>query len=110
MNALLTSEIPHAADAAETDSGNAGGGPPPSSVPAAANLPSMDELTPEIIRLNSLRSKTAAALALARATSVAQKMYKDQVKSRGGSMPSNSASKMQEPVLPEQSRKSNRLR
>jgi len=55
------------------------GGPP-------ANLPSMDELAPEIIRLNDqLLGKIAEAPVLnPEQHGLIQKLYKDQVKSRGG--------------------------
>jgi len=50
------------------------------------NLPSMDELAPEIIRLNDqLLGKMAAAVALnPEQQAFVKKLYQDQVKSRGG--------------------------
>src|SRR5215831_4445734 len=52
----------------------------------AANLPSMDELAPEIIRLNDqLLGKIAVATLLSpEQQTLLKKLYKEQVKSRGG--------------------------
>jgi len=52
----------------------------------SGNLPSMDELAPEIIRLNDqLLGKMAAAVALnPEQQAFVKKLYQDQVKSRGG--------------------------
>jgi len=67
--------------------------PPPSAdtqrgatAPAVANLPSMEELTPEIVRLNDqLLGKIADAPVLTEdQRGLLKKLYKDQVKSRGG--------------------------
>src|SRR6266850_3520085 len=54
--------------------------------PGPASLPSMDELAPEIIRLNDeLLGKMSAAPGLSPGQQAfIQKLYKDQVKSRGG--------------------------
>jgi len=59
--------------------------PTPAATPAA-NLPSMDELAPEIIRLNDqLLGKIAEAPVLSpEQQTLLKKLYKDQVKSRGG--------------------------
>jgi len=55
-------------------------------IAALGNLPSMDELAPEIIRLNDqLLGKMAIAPELSRKQQAfMKKLYKDQVKSRGG--------------------------
>jgi len=54
--------------------------------PGPASLPSMDELAPEIIRLNDeLLGKVSAAPGLSpEQQAFIKKLYKDQVKSRGG--------------------------
>ncbi len=54
--------------------------------PGTASLPSMDELAPEIIRLNDeLLGKVSAAPGLSpEQQAFIKKLYKDQVKSRGG--------------------------
>jgi hypothetical protein len=62
---------------------------PPAGAPgagAAANLPGMEELTPEIIRLNDqLLGKMADATVLSQEQrTLLKKLHKDQVKSRGG--------------------------
>jgi hypothetical protein len=61
-------------------------GPPAPAATGAGNLPSMDELAPEIIRLNDqLLGKIAAARVLSpEQQTLLKKLYKDQVKSRGG--------------------------
>jgi hypothetical protein len=58
----------------------------PAPAATAANLPSMDELAPEIIRLNDqLLGKIAGAPVLSpEQQTLLKKLYKDQVKSRGG--------------------------
>ena len=54
--------------------------------PSAANLPSMEELAPEIIRLNDqLLGKIAGApVLIPEQQALLKKLHKDQVKSRGG--------------------------
>jgi hypothetical protein len=75
------------------DAGAAPAAPPAASAasgqrgaPPNLNLPSMDELAPEIIRLNDqLLGKIAATPVLTSEQQVfVKKLYKDQVKSRGG--------------------------
>lgn len=63
-----------------------GGSAPSRGASPAANLPTMDELAPEIIRLNDqLLGKMAAAPVLSpEQQSLLKKVHKDQVKSRGG--------------------------
>jgi hypothetical protein len=88
LNALLNAEIPAMrrtlqSRIAELQRARGAVAPP---TPAAPNLPSMDELAPEIIRLNDqLLGKIAEAPALApEQQALIRKVYKDQVKSRGG--------------------------
>jgi hypothetical protein len=62
------------------------GATPQRGAPPPTNVPSMEELTPEIIRLNDqLLGKMADATALAlEQRTYLKKLYRDQVKSRGG--------------------------
>src|SRR5439155_22637770 len=85
LNALLNAEIPamrQTLQARILQLQSARGGVPP----ANANLPSIDELAPEIIRLNDqLLGKMATATGLSpQQQAFIKKLYKDQVKSRGG--------------------------
>jgi hypothetical protein len=82
LSAVLTAEIPamrRALQARLAELQRTAG-------PAPQAAPSMDDLTPEIIRLNDqLLGKLAAAPALNdQQRAVIKKLYKDQVKSRGG--------------------------
>jgi len=79
LTALLNAEIPVMRQSLQKRIGELQGSP-------AAGLPSMDELAPEIIRLNDqLLGKIAAASVLTPDQQAHLKMmYKDQVKSRGG--------------------------
>jgi hypothetical protein len=87
LTALVNSEIPLMRQTLQkriVEIQRAGGGaaaPTP-----AAGLPSMDELAPEIIRLNDqLLGKIAAAPVLSpEQQTLLKKLYKEQVKSRGG--------------------------
>jgi hypothetical protein len=74
-------EAPSASAAPPAAAGTPGASPNPN-----ANLPGMDELAPEIIRLNDqLLGKIAAAPALNPDQQlIVNRLYKDQVKSRGG--------------------------
>src|SRR5215468_8948239 len=83
LNGLISSEIPamrRTLQARVAELQRSSGGSTP------GQLPSMDELTPEIIRLNDqLLGKIAAAPQLnEQQQRVMTKLYKDQVKSRGG--------------------------
>ena len=89
LTSVLNSEVPEMRRAlqariSELQKAKTGSAPTPPA--AAANLPSMEELTPEIIRLNDqLLGKMAAAPGLApEQQEFLKKLYKDQVKSRGG--------------------------
>src|SRR5262245_29849771 len=97
LTALVSAEIPIMRQALqervqELQKAKAPASPPSSDTqrgttePAAANLPSMKELTPEIVRLNDeLLGKIADASALTEdQRRLLKKLYKDQVKSRGG--------------------------
>jgi hypothetical protein len=97
LTALVSAEIPIMRQALqkrvqELQKAKAPASPPSSdtqrgtTAPAAANLPSMEELTPEIVRLNDeLLGKIADASALTEdQRRLLKKLYKDQVKSRGG--------------------------
>jgi hypothetical protein len=96
LNALLNAEIPAMRQTLQRrilDMQRAKGGAPAAPAagsaapaPPTANLPSMDELAPEIIRLNDqLLGKIAAAPVLGpEQQTLMKKLYKDQVKSRGG--------------------------
>jgi len=79
LNGLLTAEIPVMRQTLQKRIAELQGSP-------AAGLPTMDELAPEIIRLNDqLLGKIAATPTLApEQQSQVKKLYKDQVKSRGG--------------------------
>jgi hypothetical protein len=82
LNAVLNNEIPEmrrTLQARIAEIQKAKGGTPPA-------LPGMEELTPEIIRLNDqLLGKMANAPGLApEQQAFLKKLYKDQVKSRGG--------------------------
>ena len=85
LEALLNAEIPAMRQTLQARilqlQSARGGGPP-----ANANLPSMDELAPEIIRLNDqLLGKMATATGLSpQQQAFIKKLYRDQVKSRGG--------------------------
>jgi hypothetical protein len=89
LTALVNSEIPVMRETLQKrilEIQRVGGA---ASAPAATgpgNLPSMDELAPEIIRLNDqLLGKIAAAPVLSpEQQTLLKKLYKDQVKSRGG--------------------------
>jgi len=87
LTALLNSEIPGMRQALQEriqETQRAGGAAPVAGAPP--NLPSMEELAPEIIRLNDqLLGKIASASALSpEQQGLLKKLYKDQVKSRGG--------------------------
>jgi len=94
LNALMTTEIPAMRQALQKRVLELQQAKGPANPPAdaqrgaapAANLPSMEELTPEIVRLNDqLLGKISDAPALNDdQRRVIKKMYKDQVKSRGG--------------------------
>ena len=99
LNTLLNAEIPTMRQTLQRRilemQRAKGAAPVPAPAPAApggaptppdANLPSMDELAPEIIRLNDqLLGKIAAAPVLVpEQQTLIKKLYKDQVKSRGG--------------------------
>src|SRR5262245_12447473 len=101
LNTLLNGEVPamrRALQARIAELQRPPGDVPPRAEPVALppgqrgvalpspNLPSMDELAPEIIRLNDqLLGKMAESAALAPEQQVViRKMYKDQVRSRGG--------------------------
>jgi hypothetical protein len=85
LNALLNAEIPAMRQTLQARilqlQGARGG-----AAPHNANLPSMDELAPEIIRLNDqLLGRMANAPGLnTEQQGLIKKLYKDQVKSRGG--------------------------
>jgi len=88
LNALLNAEIPEMrrilqTRVAELQKANGIAAPNPGTPPA---LPSMEELAPEIVRLNDqLLGKMAAAPGLSpEQQAFIKKLYKDQVKSRGG--------------------------
>jgi len=94
LNALLTTEIPAMRQALQKrvfDMQKANG-PVPSSpdgqrgAAPPANLPSMEELTPEIVRLNDqLLGKISDSMVLGEdQRRLIKKLYKEQVKSRGG--------------------------
>lgn len=85
---MLNAEIPAMRRTLQTRIGelqkaNGAAAPMPGAPPV---LPSMEELTPEIIRLNDqLLGKMAAASVLSpEQQAFMKKLYKDQVKSRGG--------------------------
>ena len=89
LTALVNSEIPVMRETLQKrilEIQRAGGAAPPPAATGAGNLPSMDELAPEIIRLNDqLLGKIAAAPVLSpEQQTLLKKLYKDQVKSRGG--------------------------
>lgn len=88
LSGVLNAEIPAMRRTlqtriAELQKTNGAAAPAPGAPPA---LPSMEELTPEIIRLNDqLLGKMAAAPGLSpQQQAFMKKLYKDQVKSRGG--------------------------
>ena len=88
LTALVNSEIPVMRETLQKrilELQRAGPAPAPAAM-GAGNLPSMDELAPEIIRLNDqLLGKIAAAPVLSpEQQTLLKKLYKDQVKSRGG--------------------------
>jgi hypothetical protein len=94
LDALVNSEIPAMRQALQrrvielqkARGGEAAGGDAQRVGPPAANLPSIDELTPEIVRLNDQllgKISDASVLTLEQRTLI-KKRYKDQVKSRGG--------------------------
>jgi hypothetical protein len=89
LTALVNSEIPVMRETLQKrilEIQRAGGAAPAPAATGAGNLPSMDELAPEIIRLNDqLLGKIAAAPVLSpEQQTLLKKLYKDQVKSRGG--------------------------
>jgi hypothetical protein len=89
LTALVNSEIPVMRETLQKrilEIQHAGGAAPAPAATGAGNLPSMDELAPEIIRLNDqLLGKIAAAPVLSpEQQTLLKKLYKDQVKSRGG--------------------------
>jgi len=88
LTALVNSEIPVMRETLQKrilELQRAGPAPAPAAT-GAGNLPSMDELAPEIIRLNDqLLGKIAAAPVLSpEQQTLLKKLCKDQVKSRGG--------------------------
>jgi hypothetical protein len=88
LTALVNGEIPVMRETLQKrilEIQRAGPTPAPAAT-GAGNLPSMDELAPEIIRLNDqLLGKIAAAPVLSpEQQTLLKKLYKDQVKSRGG--------------------------
>ena len=83
LNALLNRELPEMRRALQARIADFQKTAPPGT---PANLPSMEELTPEIIRLNDqLLGKMASITELKpEQQGFLNKLYKDQVKSRGG--------------------------
>jgi hypothetical protein len=84
LNALVSNEIPEMRKALQARISEMQKNSAPGTT--TAQLPTMDMLTPEIIRLNDqLLGKMAASPGLApEQQSFLRKIYKDQVKSRGG--------------------------
>jgi hypothetical protein len=84
LNALLNRELPEMRRALQGRIADLQKTAPPGT--ASANMPSMDDLTPEIIRLNDqLLGKMASVPELKpEQQGFLNKLYKDQVKSRGG--------------------------